>query len=96
MGNIALSLLPKKQMDAAVRSKGNYQLAILGKVDFTTRTLTLVYGDFSVHEATLDVFRPSGTYGTPSWCEPDFRDFEITDWGQAVRFGPYEAAVMHL
>lgn len=91
-----VAMLPKKEMDAAVRAKNNYQLAIIGKIDFRTRTLTLVYGDFIAHETTLDVFVPSGTKGTDSWCEPDFTDFEITDWGQTVRFGRYEAAVMHL
>lgn len=50
--------------------------------------LTLMMGDLSRIEIPLAFFRPSGDGTTP-----DFNDLHVIDYGQTVKFGPYEAAV---
>jgi len=61
-------------------------LFIGGVVDVTSGTLALVRGNLERISAPLAMFRPSGT------TRPDFRRFELDDYGHTIRFGEYEAA----
>jgi hypothetical protein len=57
-----------------------------GAVDVTSGTLALVRGNLERISVPLAMFRPSGT------TRPDFRRFELDDYGHTIRFGEYEAA----
>ena len=46
----------------------------------------LVRGNFDHITVPLSIFRPSGT------SKPEFRRFELDDYGHTVRFGEYEAS----
>lgn len=56
-----------------------------GIVDRATGTLALVRGNFERLIVPLSMFHPSGRRS------PDFRSFELDDYGQTLRFGGYEA-----
>jgi len=81
-----LASLPTEELVGALgaRDKQPY-LFIAGKIEEENLTLWLVNGKSIV--VPLDIFKPSGD-GTA----PDFNDFAITDYGNTVRFGKYEAA----
>ncbi len=49
--------------------------------------MTLWNGDLRAFTVPLEVFTPSGDGTTP-----DFSDFSLTDYGQTIKFGPYEAS----
>jgi hypothetical protein len=61
-------------------------LFVGGIEDVTSGTLALVRGNLERLNVPLAVFRPSGR------TRPDFRRFELDDYGQTIRFGRYEAA----
>jgi hypothetical protein len=63
-------------------------LLIGGCVDNETKTITLWRGNLCPLIVPFDAFEKSGD-GT----EPDFDSFSITDCGQTVQLGKYEAAV---
>ena len=58
---------------------------ISGVVNLDLGTLALVRGDLSRLTVALKIFRPSGR------AAPDFKKFELTDYGHTLRFGNYEA-----
>src|SRR5207249_5517482 len=62
-------------------------LIIGGVVDQGTKTLTVYRGDLGRLTVPQSVFQPSGD-GTA----PDFSDFEVIDFGHAIRLGPYESS----
>ena len=57
-----------------------------GTVDRATGTLALVRGNLDRLTVPLSLFRPSGKRS------PDFRFFELDDYGRTLRFGEYEAS----
>ena len=57
-----------------------------GSIDTKTGLLTLVRGNREPITVATSIFRPSGT------SKPNFRKFELDDYGHTVRFGDYEAA----
>jgi hypothetical protein len=59
-----------------------------GQVDYERREIVLVRGDFTQVVVPFSWFSP-----TTSGLTPDFYDFEITDTGETLCFGEYEAAV---
>jgi len=65
-------------------------LAIGVMVDSLEETVYVVYADLSFKTVPFSKFKPSGTFGSKYYCEPDFKDFAITDWGLSIRFGNYE------
>ena len=81
-----LASLPTEELIEALASKDRCKnLFIAGKIDGDNLALWLVNGKSIT--VPLDIFKPSGDGTTP-----DFNDFAITDYGNTVRFGPYEAA----
>lgn len=61
-------------------------LFIGGSVDAVTETLTLTRGNLEAVVVPLSMFRPSGK------AVADPADFAVTDYGNTVRLGEYEAA----
>lgn len=60
--------------------------AIAGAVNYNDKHITLFRGDGTTVIAPFDLFVPNPT------ATPDFNDFEIIDYGTAVRLGNYEMA----
>ena len=58
---------------------------ISGLVNLDLGTLALLRGDLSHVTVPLKMFRPSGR------AIPDFKRFELTDYGHTLKFGDYEA-----
>ena len=56
-----------------------------GVVNLDLGTLVLVRGNLDLIVVPLSLFRPSGR------ATPDFKKFELTDYGHALKFGEYEA-----
>jgi|SRR5579885_1996616 len=59
---------------------------VAGYVDFTQERVILFRGDGMSLVAPMSMFT-----GRPT--TPDFEQFSITDYGQTLVFGPFEAAV---
>lgn len=57
-----------------------------GAMDTQVGLLTLVRGNLERVTVPLSIFRPSAT------SQPDFRRFELDDYGHTVRLGDYEAS----
>ncbi|MGI8553115.1 MAG: helix-turn-helix domain-containing protein [Dehalococcoidia bacterium] len=68
-------------------SDNRHNLVIGGFVDPQSETLTLYRGDFEKFSVPLSLFKPSGTNAVP-----DAAAFDVTDCGQTIRLGNYEAA----
>lgn len=68
-------------------------LAIGVMVDYSKETVFVVYADLSWKSVPFHRFKPSGTLGSAYYCEPNFKEFQVTDWGLSIRFGDYEAGV---
>lgn len=86
--NASFKSLPCDQL-AEVLSAPKEQardLFIGGLVDAKSEALVLVRGDLSRVVVPLSIFGASGI------SKPDFRRFEVDDYGQTIRFGSYEAA----
>ncbi len=62
-------------------------LFIGGYVDLGEEKIVLIRGNFDYVVRSFDQFMPS-----PDGMMPDFKDFEVIDAGQTVRFGRYEVA----
>ncbi|MEX0701921.1 MAG: helix-turn-helix transcriptional regulator [Planctomycetales bacterium] len=78
--------LPPDQLAAALHAANRSELFIGGSVDPSSRTVTLWRGDLEPLTVPFSAFEKSGD-GT----EPDFDRFAVTDFGQTVRLGDYEA-----
>ncbi len=61
-------------------------LFVGGIVDAESSTLTLVRGNLERISVPLSMFHASGV------SHPNFRQFELDDYGHTIRFGEYEAA----
>jgi Helix-turn-helix len=86
-GTTSFKTLQPRELAEVVMSDNRHNLVIGGFVDPQTETLTLYRGDFEKFSVPLSVFKPSGT-----GIVPDASALELTDYGQTVRFGNYEAA----
>ena len=81
------TVLPCEQLVAVLLSDKKKDLFISGVIDEASETLTLWRGDMTFLVVPLSAFRPTclGVY-------PDWNRFEITDFGQTLKFGEYQAA----
>lgn len=81
--------LPEEEAEEARGAKPEALplLAMGARVCYEDQTLELRMADRSIQKGPLSVIRPSGTH------EPDFSKPRLTDWGQTVGFGEYEASV---
>ena len=82
----SFKLLPPEQLADVLTSDKRRDLFIAGSVDEQSGTLTLVRGDFSRLTVPLKIFIAAGP------AKPDLRRFAVDDYGNAVRFGDYEAS----
>ena len=80
--------LPKDQLCEVLagRSETARDVFMGGVVDTEFGLLSLVRGNLDRVTVPLSIFRPSGT------AKPDFRRFELDDYGHTLRFGKYEAS----
>ena len=81
------SFLPAIQLADVLAAPERRDLFIGGRIDADARVLVLYRGDLSPILAPLAMFTRAGDGTTP-----DFRSFEVADFGQTLRFGRYEAA----
>ncbi len=82
------SFLPPDELAEVLAASNREDLFISGTVDPDTSTITFSRGNLNLLVVPFSVFQPSG-----NGVAPDFSDFSITDYGQTVRLGDYEAAV---
>lgn len=61
--------------------------AIYGVINTDLESMYIACGDYRFIKVPISIFEP-----TANGIAPDFTDFEITDCGQTLRFGSYEAA----
>ncbi len=79
-------ILPPDQLAEVLTSPRRSDLFIGGCIDRATESLTLVRGDLNLLTIPLRVFQTRGP------TKPDFKQFELDDYGYAIRFGRYEAS----
>lgn len=82
-----VKLLPKDHILEVLKSEHPDHLFIGGYVDQDDQQVVLYRGNL---EPLFVPFSWFTDYESP--VTPDFRDFEITDYGQTVRLGDYEAS----
>jgi hypothetical protein len=80
-------LLPTAELAEVLASAERADLCVGGIVDPASGAVVLYRGDLSSLTVPLATFRPSG-----DGLEPDPGRFAVTDHGQTVAFGDYEAA----
>jgi len=81
------ALLPIDELAEVLKDENRAELFIGGYADVTNQALTLVRGDLRRLSVPLSMFPPVGT-GAPA----DPARLAITDGGNTVRLGEYEAA----
>lgn len=79
--------LPPDELAEALHASNAVDLFIGGSVDPRSETVTLWRGNLESLTVPFSVFETSG-----DGVEPDFSQFSVTDFGQTVRLGEYEAA----
>lgn len=84
--------LSKEELAEVLAAENAADLVIGGIVDPKAKVLTLVRGDLSLPLLVI----PFTSFKPAAGLRPNFKDFEIIDYGQAVRFGKYEATVASL
>jgi len=79
--------LPVEQLASVLGSDPEQRRDVFigGTVNLRFGTLVLVRGNLERVIVPLSMFRPSGR------VTPDFKKFELDDYGQTLRFGDYEA-----
>jgi hypothetical protein len=75
-------------MADVMTSEAPGDFVIGGEVDDKEQVVLLFRGTLERVPVPFTFFRPSGT-----GLEPDFSRFSVTDWGQTLKFGDYEASV---
>jgi len=81
-------LLPHEMIDVqALPTNERKRLFISGYVDYKYHNLILFRGDGSSVVLAFDYFKK-----TNNITEPDFNDFNIIDYGNAIKLGEYEAS----
>lgn len=81
-----LHWLPPAQLTEILHLDEPGERFICGMVDRAARNLLAYRGDFQ------PVIVPLSSFDQRAVVKPDFDDFEVIDWGNAIRFGEYEAA----
>ncbi len=79
--------LPPHELAEALQAENSPNLFIGGSVDPANQTITLWRGNLEPLTVSFSAFEKSG-----DGIEPDFDKFSVTDSGQTVRLGDYEAA----
>ena len=79
--------LPPEELAEALAAKNRADLFVGGLVDHSSEMVTLLRGNLETLAVPFSAFPTSG-----DGIVPDFDDFAVTDFGQTVRFGEYEAA----
>lgn len=82
--------LPSEELEKAVTSKNKADLIVAGYYDYLAKHLVLFRGDGTFLIASASMF-PSDAK-----CEPDFEQFSLTDYGQTIKLGDYEADSLSL
>lgn len=82
-----MSLLPIDELREALSSERRADLFVAGVVDAAAEVVMLYRGDLEPVVVPFAWFLRRDP--TP---RPNFRDFEVIDYGQTVRFGKYEAS----
>lgn len=82
-----VSLLPLDELREVLSSDARADLFVAGVVDAAAEVVVLYRGDLEPMVVPFAWFQRRDP--TP---RPNFRDFEVTDYGQTVRFGKYEAS----
>lgn len=79
--------LPLDEFLVALRSDSGERSDVFlgGNVNLELGALVLVRGNLERLVVPLSMFRPSGR------ATPDFKKFELTDYGHTLKFGEYEA-----
>jgi DNA-binding Xre family transcriptional regulator len=82
-----VKFLPTEELIEVLGSKNSADLFIGGVIMLSRSTVLLYRGNLESLEIPLSWFvaRPGG-------IEPDPKDFSISDYGQAIRLGHYEAS----
>lgn len=81
------SFLPDDELAEVLMAKNCRNLFIGGTVDNESETVTLWRGDLESLVVPFSAFPQSG-----DGISPDFSRFAVTDFGQTIQFGSYEAA----
>ena len=79
--------LPQEELAEALASKNRADLFVGGLVDHSSEMVTLLRGNLETLAVPFSAFPTSG-----DGIIPNFDDFAVTDCGQTVCFGEYEAA----
>lgn len=79
-------LLPREQLLDVLGSENRKDLFVGGIVNPQSQTVTLARGDLT----SLTV--PWSIFPATEGAAPDFNQFELDDYGYALRFGQYEAS----
>lgn len=80
-------MLPLNELAEVLQQPNLPDFCIGGSIYAEHGMVGLVRGSLDVLSVRMAMFTPSGD-GT----QPDFEDFEVTDYGQTLRFGSYEAS----
>lgn len=81
------AFLEPEELAEALQAENRRGLFIGGLVDDSTKTVTLWRGDLEPLTVPYSAFPTSG-----DGIKPDFTKFKVTDYGQTIRLGAYEAA----
>ncbi|HEY5315204.1 MAG TPA: helix-turn-helix transcriptional regulator [Pirellulales bacterium] len=79
--------LPREELGEVLAANNKDDLFIGGTVSKDTATITLRRGNLESLVVPFSAFKPSGD----GVC-PDFDHFSVTDYGQTIKLGDYEAA----
>ena len=85
------NFLPLEELGEVLADDRKADLVIGGIVDHELKIITLWRGSFEPLSVPFSAFTPSG-----SGVAPDFNKFRVTDYGQTIQLGPYEAATESL
>ena len=80
-------MLPPDELYETLNAPNKANLFIGGEVDHEKEEILLWRGDLSAFRVPFDAFKPSG-----AGLKPNFKSFSITDYGQTIKLGRYEAA----
>ena len=79
--------LPHEELAEALAAKNRADLFVGGLVDRSSQMVTLLRGNLETLAVPFSAFPTSGDGNVPN-----FNDFAVTDCGQTIRLGEYEAA----
>ena len=85
------SSLPINEMFEVLSSKISEKYIFTGEVDLANQTIILVRGNLEKLLIPFSAFQTSG-----DGIKPDFKKFKVTDHGQTIGLGDYEASVESL